>query len=63
MMIVEPIFHDDGKTPWIAIGCPFQGCKHKFKVTWMIPTGLVGFNLMNYHLMLMIKKHIMAEHK
>lgn len=59
----EPIFHDDGKTPWAALGCPFQGCPHKFKVTWMVPgKGLVSFSRINYYLMLMLKKHIVAEH-
>jgi hypothetical protein len=59
----EPIFHDDGKTPWMALGCPMNGCKHKFKVTWMYESKLISFRRMNYYLMLMIKKHMMAEHK
>ncbi len=61
--MTDPVFHDDGKTPWIALGCPFQGCKHKFKVIWMVQKGLVHFNKMNYYLMLMVKKHVVAEHK
>lgn len=59
----EPLFHDDGKTPWMALGCPITGCKHKFQVIWRVEKGLVSFTKMNYYLMLMIKKHMMAEHK
>ena len=62
MAELEPIFHDDGKEAWIALGCPFKGCKHKFQVKWLAP-GMVSFNKMNYHLMLMIKKHLVADHK
>lgn len=59
---VEPLFHDDGKTPWLAVGCPFAGCKHKFQVVWKAE-GLVSFRRMNMELLRMIKEHVFVEHK
>ena len=59
---IEPVFEDDGKTPWLAVGCPFAKCKHKFKVVWQINGGLVSFRRMNLELLRMIKQHVFLEH-